>query len=180
MVHYFGDDSELCVSCLFVLFLFLFLGFVLFLFCLFVCLFCFCFLFCFFAFFEKLQDADVTNLGLFKNPEILTSKSRDFDIRHFILRVFSRNYRSDCTFTRRAAYSSSKWLRPHNTNLAEDWCIKWWVVPVNNRGEHKIFPDFLRPAGDKHGYHLSNMNSLDPINIINSIRTRRHWNASSW
>ena len=41
------------------------------------------------------------------------------------------------------------------------------------RGEHGIFADFLRTAGDKHGFHLSNMNNHHP-NIMNSIRKRRY------
>ena len=46
-------------------------------------------------------------------------------------------------------------------------------VPVKNRSEHGIFADFLRTAGDKHGFHLSNMNNHHP-NIMNSIRKRRY------
>ena len=41
-------------------------------------------------------------------------------------------------------------------------------IPIKNRGEHEIFADFLRIAGDKHVYHQSNMNNHP--NIINSIR----------
>ena len=46
----------------------------------------------------------------------------------------------------------------------------WWVVPVKNRGEHEIFANFLRTAGDKHGFQLSNMNNHHP-KIMNSIRS---------
>ena len=45
--------------------------------------------------------------------------------------------------------------------------------PVKNLGEHGIFADFLRTAGDKHGFHPSNMNNHLP-NIMNSIRKRRY------
>ena len=45
--------------------------------------------------------------------------------------------------------------------------------PSKNRGEYEIFEDFLRTAGDKHGYYISNMNNHHP-NIINSIRKRRY------
>ena len=45
--------------------------------------------------------------------------------------------------------------------------------PSKNRGEHEIFADFLRTAGDKHGYHLSSMNNHHP-NIINSITKHRY------
>ena len=59
-----------------------------------------------------------------------------------------------------------EWERPHNTKSAEDW---WWVVPVKNCGKHELFADFLRTAGFKQTYHLSNMNNHYP-NIINLIR----------
>ena len=47
----------------------------------------------------------------------------------------------------------------------------WWVVPVKDSGEHEIFADFLRSAGDKHGYHLSYMKNHHP-GMINLIRQR--------
>ena len=70
-----------------------------------------------------------------------------------------------------ARYPCVEVIRPHNINSGRIDVMMG--SPSKNRGEHEIFADFLRTAGDKHGFHLSNMNNHPP-NIINSVRKRRY------
>ena len=49
---------------------------------------------------------------------------------------------------------------------------------MKNHGEDELFADFLRTAGDKHGYHQYNMNNHHP-KVIDSIGKHLYGNTSS-